>query len=51
MTNAKLYKLTKGKVKEYYKNYDNSNEVCIPHADTEYIITSHNIQSLIILTI
>ena len=24
MTNAKLYKLTKGKVKEYYKNYDNS---------------------------
>ena len=24
MTNAKLYKLTKGKVKEYFKNYDNS---------------------------
>ena len=24
MTDAKLYKLTKGKVKEYYKNYDNS---------------------------
>ena len=24
MTNAKLYKLTKGKIKEYYKNCDNS---------------------------
>ena len=24
MTNAKLYKLTKGEVKEYYKNYNNS---------------------------
>ena len=53
MTNTKLYKLTKGKVKEYYKNYDNpKNKVCIPHAaDTEYIITSYNTRSLIILTI
>ena len=42
MTNAKLYKLTKGKVKEYNKKYDHLNKVCIPHADTEYIITSHN---------
>ena len=26
-------------------------KVSIPHADTEYIITSHNTQNLIILTI
>ena len=51
MTNAKLYKLTKGKVKEYYKNMIIQNKVCIPPADTEYIITSRNTQSLTILTI
>ena len=43
MTNAKLYKLTKVKVKEYtIKIMIIQNMVCIPHADTEYIITSHN---------
>ena len=42
MTNAKLFKLTKGKFKEYYKKYGIQNKVCIPHTDTEYIITSHN---------
>ena len=45
MTNAKLYKFTKGKVKQKntIKIMIIQNKVCIPQADTEYIITSHNI--------
>ena len=45
MTNAKLYKLLqidKKKSKNTIKLMIIKNKVCIPHADTEYIITSHN---------
>ena len=51
MTNAKMYKLTTEKSKNTIKIMIIQNKVCIPHADTENIITSHNTQSLIIRTI
>ena len=36
------YKLTKKKSKNTIKQMIIQNKVCIPHGDTEYIITSHN---------
>ena len=47
MTNAKLinyYELTKGNVKEYYKNYDNSKQglYSTRRHRVQYIITSQN---------
>ena len=45
MTDAKLYDTTnwqQEKSKNTFKIMIIQNKVCIPHADTEYIITSHN---------